>query len=96
MASRLPASQLKRLDLPTFGRPTMTTWGTGMGDKGRISNYEGRSAAGGEVLAPGEQGDVSPPMRPICSMFQSNVLGNRTQRVKRCRRHRGLALTLFT
>jgi hypothetical protein len=22
---------LKRLDLPTFGRPTMTTWGTPMG-----------------------------------------------------------------
>ncbi len=30
MASRLPASQLKRLDLPTFGRPTMTTCGTPM------------------------------------------------------------------
>ena len=27
MASRLPASQLKMLDLPTLGRPTMTTCG---------------------------------------------------------------------
>ena len=31
MASRLPASQLKRLDLPTLGRPTMTTCGTPIG-----------------------------------------------------------------
>ena len=28
---RLPVSQLNRLLLPTFGRPTITTWGMGMG-----------------------------------------------------------------
>ena len=30
MARRLPTSQLNRLDLPTFGRPTITTFATPM------------------------------------------------------------------
>src|SRR5687768_4896226 len=39
MAIRIPASQLRTLLLPTFGRPTMTTCGTAMG-----ANSEGHAA----------------------------------------------------
>ena len=52
MAMRLPASQLKSDDLPTLGRPTMATCGTGtifsLTKNGPLIVYQPRTARASE------------------------------------------------
>ena len=85
MARRTPASQLKILDLPTFGRPTIETLGTFTGfDRLELKNgrlvTESKPTGGFEVLArrfgslyllfPGQKPQLVPPLYLTGRFFQ--------------------------